>query len=211
MEEELLSRSLRIGDRRTAAALSDPLLRRLVLSLAHETLSVGEIAERSGIPLKRVHHHVTRLYRLGLLQVADERRRPGRPIKLYRAAAPSFFIPFEIAPELLTEPLSRELRERLRAESLKSIQGMLLATDESGVPLMRYVSDEDADVRASEFWLVLRLLPAEAERLRLDLKELLDRHARETSGKGKPYLLHAALAQRVTETLSADNRRRRAT
>jgi hypothetical protein len=185
------------------------MLRRLVLILARQPLSIGELSGRTGIELKRLHHHVTRLCRIDLLRIDSERRRPGRPIKLYRASSASFFIPFELAPELLTEPLSRELRECIRTENLKSESGMLLTVDEDGVPLMKPVSVNGRTARATEFWLILRLDAAEAKRLERDLKDVLNRHATNATGRGKPYLVHAAVALRSRETVSVDNRRDR--
>ena len=209
MKDEALSRAERISDARAAAALSNPMLRRLVLTFSRQPRSIGEISAQTGIELRRLHHHVTRLCRMGLLRIDCERPRRGRPVKLYRASAESYFIPYEVATELLTEPLSRELRGRIRSENLKSEDGVLLTTDEDGVPLMRPVSSEGAAKRAMEFWLILRLDPAEAKGLERDLKELLDRYAGRTTGHGKPYLVHAALAQRLAETVSVDNRRLR--
>lgn len=108
MKDDWLSSATRITDERAAAALSDPMLRRLVLSFVQVPRSIGEIAAESQIDIKRLHHHVTRLCQIGLLKVVGKRRRPGRAIKLYGASAEAFFIPFEVAPELFTEGLSRE-------------------------------------------------------------------------------------------------------
>lgn len=208
MKDDWLSSATRITDERAAAALSDPMLRRLVLSFVQVPRSIGEIAAESQIDIKRLHHHVTRLCQIGLLKVVGKRRRPGRAIKLYGASAEAFFIPFEVAPELFTEGLSRELRERIRAENLTSGNGVLLATDEQGLAIMRFVAEEKVPGSAAELWRVLRLEAAEAEALMREVNAVFDRHAVHASGRGKPYLVHAALAPRLAPTVSVDNQPR---
>jgi hypothetical protein len=200
MKVDALSRTMRVTDERAARALSEPLLRRLVMSFLGKGRPINEVAASSGMELKRLHHHVTRLCRLGLLKVVEERPRRGRAIKLYQAASDRFFIPFDVAPELLTEALSRELRESIRREHLKSGDGMLLGTDELGLPVMRLLSNSDDPATITELWRILSLELAEAAELRRDLKEVLDRHAARSSGRGKPYLVHAALAPRAAST-----------
>lgn len=206
MKDALLSRALRVTDARAAGALGDPMLRRLTLGFVGRARSLSEVAASSGLELKRLHHHVTRLCRLGLLEVVGGRPRRGRAIKLYQAAADSFFISSEIAPELFTEPLARELREAIRQREIRSGGGMLLYTGKDGAPLMRPVLDDAGSATATEFWKVLRLDAAQAARLRDDLKRLLDRYASQPNSRGKPYLVHAAVAQRSAPTVSVDNR-----
>src|SRR5579864_1235174 len=99
MQDRVLSSSLRIRDRKAAAALADPFRRRILLLFVAKEYGVGELAEKTGTEIKRLHYHVKALAKLGLLKVARSRRRGGRPIKLYRAAAPAFFVSTEIAPE----------------------------------------------------------------------------------------------------------------
>jgi hypothetical protein len=208
MEDELLSRALRVIDERTAAALGDPMLRRLTLGFIGRARSLSEVAASSGLELKRLHYHVTRLCRLGLLEVVGERPRRGRAIKLYRATAESFFISSDVAADLFTEPLSRELREAIRLQQLKAGGGMLLYTAKNGEPIMRPVADEASSSTATELWKVLRLDAEEAVALREDLRGLLDRYAAQSSARGKPYLIHAALARRKSPTVSVDNAKR---
>ena len=208
MKEVALSRSTTVNDTRAAAALGDPMLRRIVLCFVGAERSIGEVAAEHGLDLKRLHHHVKRLSSVGLLTLVGERRRAGRPIKLYRAAADSFFIPFEVAPELLTDKLSRELRARIRAEHLRSGDGMLLSMDENGLASLRLIADEGSRAAAFEAWSILLLDAAEAEALRRDLKDVIERHAEQASGRGKPYLVHAAVARRLAPTVSVDNLKR---
>lgn len=206
MEGEELSRPRDITEPRAAAALGDPFLRRLVLSLVPHARSISELAVMTEVDPKRLHYHVTRLARLGLLEVAGERKRTGRAIKLYRASAARFFIPFEVAPEPLTEGLSRELRKLLWDEHLRMGDGMILETDERGIPKMRLISQRlNTAVRASESWQILRLTGMEAEALRQDLQSVVARHAAQSTAGGKPHLVHMAIAKRTATTVNVDN------
>lgn len=59
-------------------------------------VSAGEVARDTEITLKQAHHRLTRLCSAGLIEVTGERKRGGRPVKLYRAAAPAYRVPFEL-------------------------------------------------------------------------------------------------------------------
>lgn len=100
------------------------------------------------------------------------------------------------------------MRERIRAENLTSGNGVLLATDEQGLAIMRFVAEEKVPGSAAELWRVLRLEAAEAEALMREVNAVFDRHAVHASGRGKPYLVHAALAPRLAPTVSVDNQPR---
>ncbi|WP_019588257.1 helix-turn-helix domain-containing protein [Deinococcus apachensis] len=56
--------------------------------------SAGEVARAVGLSVKQAHHRLTRLVRADLVEVCGERRRGGRPVKLYRAVARGFQVPF---------------------------------------------------------------------------------------------------------------------
>lgn len=159
--------------------------------------------------LKRLHHRVRRLCALGLLRKVEERKRAGRAIKLYQAVSERFFIPFEAAPELFTEGLAREMRASVRDEHLRRGDGALLSLGAGNVPQLRFVADESPAEPGPELWLLLRLERREVTKLRRELKELFDRHAANASGRGKVYLVHAAVAERLSETVSVDNVRSR--
>jgi len=205
MEEEALSSAFEVTEPKAAAALADPMLRRIVASFVRETRSVGEVSEATGINLKRLHHHVVRLCRLGLLTVAGERRRRGRAVKLYRSRAPAFLVPHEAAPELFSEGLARDLRRSLHADALRSGDGMLLSVDRHGTLQLRLVGKNPKYPSGAEMWSVLRLQAAEADALRRELRAVLERHAASASGLGKPYLVHAAVVERVGPTITDDN------
>jgi hypothetical protein len=198
MEEEMLSRAMTVADARQAAVFTNSRLRRLLMLFAAGPLSVGEAAARSGIELKRLHHHVVRLRRLGLLQVAGERRRAGRPVKLYVTPAPAFFVPDTAAPAPFGERLARELRESLAAErSRSSAEGMLFTLGPGGEPVARTVGEDRTGEGPGEMWQILRLRPADARTLTAELRELLRRYEGTRAEDGPAYLVHAAVVRRT--------------
>ena len=92
-----------------AEALMDPLtLRHLAPFLGREasvTQAAAETGEKPNTTLRRIQ----RFIRLGLLEVASEKARGGRPVKLYRSVAAVFFVPFEATA---SETLEAALAER---------------------------------------------------------------------------------------------------
>lgn len=56
--------------------------------------SAGEVARAAGLTVKQAHHRLTRLVGAALVEVCGERRRGGRPVKLYRAVAGGYRVPF---------------------------------------------------------------------------------------------------------------------
>jgi DNA-binding transcriptional ArsR family regulator len=208
MKAGALSSAFTVTETKAAAALADPMLRRIVASFVGEMRSIGEVSDATGMDLKRLHYHVVRLRSLGLLKVAGERRRRGRAVKLYRARAETFYVPHEAAPELFSEGLARDLRRSVHADAHRSANGMLLSVDPEGILQLQPVSGNDEAGRGPEMWLVLRLQPAEADALRRDLRAVLERHAASASGRGKVHLVHAAVVERVGPTVTDDNVRR---
>lgn len=60
--------------------------------------SAQEAASELGRPLDAVLYRIKRLLAAGLLVMVDQRLRGGRPIKVYRSASDSWFVPFEALP-----------------------------------------------------------------------------------------------------------------
>lgn len=195
-----------IRDPRQAAVFTHPRLRRILLWFTRRAKSVGETAIATGMDLRRIHYYVQRLRALGLLAVVDERRRAGRPIKLYRAIGDSFFVPHEAALKGFGDDLALELREGLSRERSRSDGGILFTAFEDGSPRGRIVGGRSASTAATEMWRVLRLQAHEAAALKRDLNAVLNRYQRMRSeGGGKLYLVHAAMARRLGSEGPADN------
>jgi hypothetical protein len=169
------------------------------MMFAAAPLSVAEAAAGSGTDLKRLHYRVQKLCRSGLLVVAGERRRAGRPIKLYRARSDIFFVPVEMLPPDFGEELANELRGYLSASARRTTRGLLVAAAGEGRIRLRIVADEDSDPDNLELWRVLRLERSEAKALQSELARVIDRFHQSASGRGKVYLIHSAMARRSSE------------
>ena len=198
MKDQILNSTLRIEEARRAAAFSVPLRRRLVLALALRERSAKELSDGLGVELKRLHYHVTALLQLGLVTVARERARAGRPVKLYRAVSSRFFIPDSAAPTAPTDALASALRDAVRSERERSRGGVLYDTDAAGRPRMTRVEARGhPPAAAMEQWRVIRLSRADATRLSRELSECVARYAGSTSGR--PHLVHVGMAQHLDD------------
>lgn len=196
MDEPKLSSVMRVEAAEMAAVFLDPRRRRILTAFMGRESSLTEAAERLAMPLNGLAYHVGRLLELGLLRVAREQKRAGRPIRHYRAAADAFLIPAAAMGRGVGDGLTAELRAALdRAEPLAGASDLLVSLDEAGRPkLQRRGGTIDAD--ACEYWRVLALSAAEARQLNRELRTLLRRYEG-APGPGKAfYLAHAALAPR---------------
>ena len=181
----------RIAGPKAAAALADPLRRRIVLSCVPSEHSVAELATAMAVDIKRLHYHVTALVRLRLLVIARTRRRAGRPIKLYRATASSFFVPADIAGELPSAQLMRQMQQSLAAARRAQDEGILYDMNENGQPRMRMVaSSATRIVAATETWRVLALSREDGRRLSGEVGQLLEKYG---DRSGDACLIHFAL------------------
>ena len=166
----------------------------------HRPRALADVARALGADLKRLHHHVLRFCRLGLLEVAETRARAGRPIKLYRTTAEAFFVPHSAAPELLTERLARELRASLRAAASRPGKGLMFFADPQGAPWME-AARGDTPSEAMETWRTLRLSPEDRAAFTAELDGLISRFAQR--GEGRAYIVHAAIAPHPSEAAAS--------
>jgi len=197
VKDDILSRAHRVTQPRSAAAFSDPLRRRLVLLLAGRERSVGQMAETTGVDIRRLHYHVTALRKLGLIKVARVQRRAGRPIKLYRAVADAFFVSDDIAPSSPSAALNDELRRSLAKLRDPARHGVLYRLGDDGEPRMQPVRGSGSGgAPSAEQWRVLRLTRADALRLAEKIERCLGEFAGR-DGAAKAYLVHFAMAPRA--------------
>jgi DNA-binding transcriptional ArsR family regulator len=196
MQDGALSRARRIRDPKAAAALADPLRRRILLSFVHRERSVAEVAASMGLEIKRLHYHVTALAQLGLLRIIRSRQRAGRPIKYYRASASAFFVPGDVAAELPSASLMRQLQEGLAAARRGRDDGVLYEVNEKGEPRMRMVALSPArNFAAAETWRILTLSSKDAQSLSAEFRALLQTYANRSSGGS--WLIHFALCSTI--------------
>ncbi|HEY0748129.1 MAG TPA: helix-turn-helix domain-containing protein [Steroidobacteraceae bacterium] len=202
MTGSILSRAFAVTDGRAAAAFAQPLRRRLVLLLAGHERSVAEMAALMRLDLKYLHYHIGVLQRLGLLMVAHERARPGRPIKVYRAVSKSFFVPGRVTSAGPSAAMHAELRDSLAKVREPSLGGTLYYVDENDAPRMQFIGKPaskplSATETATEIWQVLTLSRAEALRLTTDIAACLKSCAHRDRGTTQDYLVHFAVAPRL--------------
>jgi DNA-binding transcriptional ArsR family regulator len=185
-----------VKNAKAAAALADPFRRHIVLTLVIREYSIAELSSVSGIEIRKLHYHVQALAALGLVKITGTRRRGGRPIKLYRASAPAYFVPAELQPVLPSIELGYEMDEALEAARTGRQEGLIFYVDEHNRRRMIPVATPGTIVNpASELWRVLNLSDRQAGSLLDEIKAVLSRYE---SRQGAPWLVRLALAPRKT-------------
>jgi hypothetical protein len=182
-----------IGTPAAAAAFASARSRHVLLALAWKEQSLRQLAGTTGLRLNLLHYHVTRLQTLGLIETVRTEKRPGRPVKIYRAVASAFFVPAHLAAGDVGEKLSAELRERLAAARARSGEGTLYFAGDDGGPRMRRVGGDEPG-EGVELWSLLDLSRADAAALAAEMRALIGRYRGPGRGAGRPYIVHAALA-----------------
>ena len=84
-----------VTDPEAANLLADPAQLELLEPFFRADVMLGELAKELGVKLNTLLYRVNRLIELGLVEVVREEPRRGKPVKIYRATAKSFFVPFE--------------------------------------------------------------------------------------------------------------------
>ena len=185
---------LDITDPRTAAVFANRRRVRILLALAGQERSLGELAALTGERMSLLHHHVRALQTSGLVQIAREQARAGRPIRFYRAVADAFFVPAEFAAMFPAHGLAEELRQSLERSRMKTLKGVLYASDQ-GRPMIRLVTETPGKSGSWEKWLDIRLSEADAAAMIQELDAVVRRFAaRATPGEGVRHIVHAAIA-----------------
>lgn len=80
-----------------AKVLENPEHLRYVAPFLEREHTVSEIALEVGSPLSTTYRKLRRYCDLGILEVAREQKRSGKAVKVYRAVADVFFVPFEFS------------------------------------------------------------------------------------------------------------------
>lgn len=205
MQHETRSRQFTIRDPRAAAVFTQSPLRRILLQFAGQPRGVAEVAADLSIDLKRLHHAVTKLYRLGLLEVVEERPRAGRSIKLYRCAGDSYFIPGEVTPATISGGLAKELQGAIARDVAATTVGMEFWLDAQGRVSGRMVPRRGAAMPPLDSWRILRLSASKAALLKQALTQVLDRFQNEADVGGQVYVVHAGMARRPDHVGATDN------
>ncbi|MEZ4605497.1 MAG: hypothetical protein R2880_04975 [Deinococcales bacterium] len=109
--EELLSSSqpLSIDNAEAAKILMNPRSLRLLEPFIAQEKTISQAATELKVKPNSLLVKVKRFMALGLVKIVREEKRSGRAIKIYRAVADSFFIPFDTTS---AESLEASLAER---------------------------------------------------------------------------------------------------
>lgn len=194
MQSDAQSSEKRVTHPAEAAALANPLRARLLMACVAEERSLTDLQRLTGQSLAKLHYHVARLLDARLLRVSREQARGGRPIRLFRAVAQSFFVPQELFGELPGEAMAAELRNLLQL-SRRDVS-LRYAADPRGNLMVTLVRGEtEHPPKAIELWQVLKLSRQQRDALAKELRELFERYAR-AQGGGETILAHAAFAPR---------------
>ena len=199
---------LEVSDVARAGLLLDWQARRVLRPFMDEPRSIQTAAVELDVKPNTLLKQVNRLVQLGLLQVAGEQRRGGRPIKLYSSVAASFFVPFRVTTQDTLEALLFQATEETNRLIARGLARQLsvhaprlgyLVTPYKGElrhdlslnghtvydPL---ASHHPAFIRA---WDLLRLNSLRAKQFQAELMRLLERYSGEQGDKYWVYLAFA--------------------
>lgn len=196
MVERNESSVCRIATVEAARFIAEPRAHFLLMAFVHRPRTVSEAARALGMPLLSAWRLVRRAIDLGLLRQVGEKKRSGRPLKLYQAVAATFLIPDELMPRMPGDILADELRERIRQEMAERGSSHVIKANDGGEPLLTPLSAEGEGELPFEAWRILKLDAARAMALRRDLEELLDRYEAHQGQSGRSFLVHAAMVCR---------------
>ena len=197
-----------VRDPHAAAVFAKPLDLRFLSPFIGRTRLASEVARELGVPLSTLAYRIKKLLALELLEVAHVEKRPGSPLKHYRAVSDAFFVPFEATDaetlEVLLERWEKPwsaMFHRGYAQALSETGerwGVSVWRDETGevrvAPAPQQEREEDVSV-LDELALGLRLSREEVKGLKGELLELLQRYSNgNTEHRGsRPHLLRVML------------------
>lgn len=132
-----------VADPRAARILADPEWIAWLEPFLGRVSGVAEAARRLGRPLDATRYRVRRMEQAGLIEVVGERRRAGRPIRLYRSVADGFVVPFEATPFV---DLEERLQASLGADAKRFARSAAAAMRATGVEARRIYRGPDGEV-----------------------------------------------------------------
>ena len=205
-----------IEDTDAARVLADVEKRRYLLPFIREELSLSEAARRLDVKPTALLYHVNKLLALGLLEIAQIKRRKGRASKLYRASAERFFIPFSLTRADTVESLSTQTSVRSeRAFQQDLIAAEIEVGDDWGVAIyvmadgslsIDLIASREHPTEDTAFilnahhpavwssWLELNLGLEEAKELQKELVDLWNRYKQQSNPDEPRYTLRLGLA-----------------
>lgn len=156
-----------------AAALLDPMRRRILELVRDEADSATGIAKRLGLPRQRVNYHVRELEKARLLSEVGTRQRRGLTERLVRASASHYLISpgagsGGVDPDSLRDRFSAAYQVAVAARTVREVGRLMELAEEAGRPLptltvdteVRFATPRERDAFADELLAAVTSLAA---------------------------------------------------
>lgn len=201
--------SLTVREPSAARLLSDVRTTRLLGAFLDGPRTVADVTRELGEHLDWVRYRVRRLTAAGLLRPEGERTRKGRPMRLYRAAAAVFFVPFEATHheslDAYLEDVERDVHTWVRRNVAQSLRetgvgwGLRIARGEDGrmhskmsrSPELDFAVTPDGPALLSFVYPALALDFEDAKAMQAELLDVFHRYAARAGAQ--PYLCQLVL------------------
>lgn len=193
-----------ITDPAAARLLSDRARGRYLDPFLDREVTVAEAAGQLGVSPQRMSYWTAKLQALGLIhQVRSELRGRSRTA-VWSSVAPQFSFPLELLPtddletlELYFQPVWRSFLRAIAAAGRHYSAGwQVQLLRQNGQPAFHIVPSSalPADLPLLNAWARLELSASQAQSLRTELEELVQRYMSEQAGDAqKSFLAHVAL------------------
>lgn len=213
-----MKESVEIRNTETARVLTDTTQVKLLKPFFCNSITLSDAAKKLNVKLTTLLYHVNKFLKLGLLEVSKEEARKGKAIKYYQTTAKTFFVPFDITPNLslkellhqLTQPndevFHREIARTLQDMSSQwgievGVEVFSVANEDSvGITLRRKGQPREQDVsfKPDEPALIssqgrLHLDFKTAKAFQQDLRNLLEKYHKKQSSREQLYFYRVGL------------------
>ena len=202
--------SLVVRNPQAVAFLTDPDCTRLLKPFLFGERTIKEAAEALHLEPSALYYPVKRMCDLGLLKTVREIPRRGRALKVYRASAERFFVPFECTGDVTLEGFIATLDAQWNAGLVKGLAdahrraatraegwGLSIYPHPSGLMVLNIVPSPDVDFQPLPGVISLwdtgyHLSDEDVSALDIEMNMLLARYREKRSGPRR--VLRVALA-----------------
>jgi len=205
-------RWLEVRDPVQARLLTDPTSRALLEPFVGSEKSVTQAAAEIGCSVQRLLYRIRQFQEAGLLEEVRQEPRAGRPIRVYRAVADGFHIPFALTPfadmeALIAKQHAPTDRLRNRASARLALEGSSGGRriyrdaasgelhSESDTPAPDNLTERMRGQAGNDVTLEVYLKPEAARAFALELRDLCARFQDATlpGMQGQRFLVHLGL------------------
>ena len=156
-------------------------------------MSAKQIGDALGKTTKDIWYPLRQLVKAELLIEAGLKKRKGRPQKLYRISAKSFFIPADQRTNTVGQNLGAKLLECL--EHGDDALGEHFYFDGSKWRVEKiYEQPRSRTQLLEEFWMVTELSPENADQFAADVRKIFDKYQKKKIRSKNRTLVHFAFA-----------------